>query len=79
MILFFQFTVTRVSDSEHRQHARSSVSSAGQTFESIDETSEYLQASTSTPTDTLTNNSSITALLSNKWRVSVFVLTKELI
>lgn len=69
--------MTRVTDSEHRQN-RSSVTSAGQVFDAIDENSEYLHTTgpVHTPTDTLTS-SSITALLSSKWRVSCPFVFKE--
>ncbi|XP_052816408.1 H(+)/Cl(-) exchange transporter 7-like isoform X2 [Mya arenaria] len=61
------FTVTKVTDSEQRNNARSA--SRLPSFDTIDEQTEFLQANGKpiTPTDTLTNNS-ITALLSNKWR-----------
>lgn len=73
-----QFTVTKVNDADHkRQHGRASISSRPPSFDTIDEHCEFLRSNGSsiTPTDTLTQNS-ITALLSNKWRVShVYLIT----
>ena len=72
MPLCFQFTVTKVTDSEHR-HAKTSITRLS-AFDTITESNERLQTigSPVTSTDTLTS-SSITALLSSKWRVSLEV------
>ncbi|XP_053401243.1 H(+)/Cl(-) exchange transporter 7-like [Mercenaria mercenaria] len=62
-----KFTVTKVTDSEHKRNAP--VTSRVSIFDTIDENSDTLRSNGTpiTPTDTLTS-SSITALLSNKWR-----------
>jgi hypothetical protein len=74
LFLLLQFTVTKVTDSEQRRNAP--VTSRVSIFDTIDENSETVRSNglPVTPTDTLTSNS-ITALLSNKWRVNNILLS----